>query len=342
MYSFRNDYSEGACPEILDALIASNLEQTPGYGTDSYCEEARRAIRKEIQNPDAAVHFIPGGTQTNLLLISSLLRPHEAVIGTTVSHINVHETGAIEATGHKVLTVKTEDGILTPELIQPVLETHGTNPHMVKPKLVYISDTTEIGTFYRKAQLQALSDFCRENALILYLDGARLGSALTAQDNDLTMADIARLTDCFYIGGTKNGALFGEALVINKPEYAEDFTYFVKQKGALFAKGRILGIQFLTLFQDGLYYRLADHANRQAMKIKDALIAKGVAFLAEAGTNQLFPILDNSTVRDLEGKYDFEIQEKPDADHTCIRLVTSFATPDSAVEEFILQFNLMG
>lgn len=384
MYSFRNDYSEGACQEIMDALVSTNWDQTPGYGTDSWCEAAREAIRAEIRRPEAEIHFIPGGTQTNLLLISSLLRPHEAVIGTTVSHINVHETGAIEATGHKVLTVRTEDGILTPELLRPVLEFHGTNPHMVKPKLVYISDSTEIGTIYRKAQLAALSEFCHENGLILYLDGARLGSALTARENDLTMADIAALTDCFYIGGTKNGALFGEALVINKTEYAEDFTYFVKQKGALFAKGRLLGIQFLTLFERGngegraegvcapeggaehgctsnggahrvgapdgndkhvcapeggcLFYRLAAHANRQAMKIRQALIEEGIPFLSQSCTNQQFPILKNDIVKELAKSYDFEIQEETDAEHTCIRFVTSFATPDSAAEELIRDF----
>ncbi|MBO5197019.1 MAG: aminotransferase class I/II-fold pyridoxal phosphate-dependent enzyme [Lachnospiraceae bacterium] len=332
-YSFRNDYSEGACPEILEALIQTNLVQTSGYGTDEYCERAREAIRKEIGMPDAAVHMIPGGTQTNLILISSLLRPHEAVIGTTVSHINVHETGSVEATGHKVLTVETPDGILTPERIQPVLDAHGSNPHMVKPRMVYISNTTEIGTLYKKAELAALSKFCKEHNLILFLDGARLGCALTAKENDLTMADIAALTDCFYIGGTKNGALFGEALVL-RPEYAEDFTYFVKQKGALFAKGRLLGIQFLTLFENGLFYRLAAHANEQAMRLKQAFVDCGVEFLTDSCTNQQFPILAESIAAKLEKEYAFEFQEDCGERGVCVRFVTSWATPAEAVEEF--------
>lgn len=334
IYSFRNDYSEGAHESILKALQETNLVQTIGYGEDEYCKRAKELIRKEIGKPEAGIYFISGGTQTNLLAISSFLRPHEAVIGTTVSHINVHETGAIEATGHKVLTVKTKDGILTKEHIVPILKEHN-GAHMVKPKMVYISNSTEVGTIYKKEQLEELSCFCKEHNLILFLDGARLGSALCSKENNMTIKELADLVDCFSIGGTKNGALFGEALVFCNTRYEEEFLYMVKQKGALLAKGRLLGIQFEVLFQDGLYYRLAEHANQLAMILKEGLCELNVDFLTDSYSNQLFPIFNNTFIQELEKDYEFEVIEEIDKEHTCIRLITSWATEKEKVEEFL-------
>lgn len=334
MYSFKNDYSEGAHEKILEALAATNRVQTVGYGEDEYSEETREMIRREAGCPDASVWFISGGTQTNLLTISSFLRPHEAVIGAQTAHINVHETGAIEATGHKVLTAASPDGKLTPELILPILKEHKDH-HMVKPAMVYISNSTEVGTIYNKEELISLSRFCRENDLIFYLDGARLGSALTSEKNDLTMKDIAALTDCFYIGGTKNGAMMGEVLVICNPLLQRDMPYLVKQKGALFAKGRMLSLQFRTLFTDNLFYELADHANQMAMKLKQGLKEEGYGFLAESWTNQQFPILPNEVIERLSENYLFEVQDKINEGETCIRLVTSWATDENAVDAFL-------
>jgi threonine aldolase len=334
MYSFRNDYSEGAHPAVLDELVKTNLIQTVGYGCDDYCEKARDAIRREVENRKAGVYFIPGGTETNLIAISSFLRPHEAAVAAATGHINVHETGAIEATGHKVLTAAAADGKLTPELIRPILDFH-SDEHMVKPRLVYISNSTEVGTIYTRDELKALSDFCRGNGLLLYMDGARLGSALTAESSGLTMAEIARLTDAFYIGGTKNGLMMGEALVIINDSLKPDFLFFVKQRGALLAKGRLLGIQFLTLFTDGLFYKAASHANRMAGMLKEGLAKLGVLFLTDSPTNQQFPIFTDETAVKIKEKYDYEIQKKFPDGHTCIRLVTSWATPEHAVREFL-------
>lgn len=227
MYSFKNDYSEGAHSRILNALVETNLEQTDGYGTDQYTERSVNLLKKKIDREDVDIHLLVGGTQVNLTAISAFLRPHQAAIGADTSHINCHETGAIEATGHKVITMKTNDGKLTPNLIQNVVDSH-SDEHMVQPKLVYISNSTELGTLYTKAELIDLHDCCKRNKLLLYLDGARLGSALVAEENDLTLADIAKLVDAFYIGGTKSGALFGEALVICNDELKEDFRYFIK------------------------------------------------------------------------------------------------------------------
>jgi threonine aldolase len=260
MYSFSCDYSEGAHQRILSALFDTNMEQTEGYGLDRYSLLAQDAIKENIGRNDVDIHFIPGGTQTNMIAISAFLRPHEAVVSAATGHVNVHETGAIEATGHKVVTVESRDGKLRPETILPVLEFH-SDEHMVKPRLVYISDTTELGTVYSKSELAALSAFCREKRLMLYLDGARLGSALCSPGSDVTLGDLARLTDAFYIGGTKNGALFGEALVIVSGALKEDFRFHIKQKGALLAKGRMLGLQFYELFRGGLFFELARHAN---------------------------------------------------------------------------------
>lgn len=290
MYSFKNDYSEGAHSRILNALVETNLEQTDGYGTDQYTERSVNLLKKKIDREDVDIHLLVGGTQVNLTAISAFLRPHQAAIGADTSHINCHETGAIEATGHKVITMKTNDGKLTPNLIQNVVDSH-SDEHMVQPKLVYISNSTELGTLYTKAELIDLHDCCKRNKLLLYLDGARLGSALVAEENDLTLADIAKLVDAFYIGGTKNGALFGEALIICNDELKEDFRYFIKQKGGLLAKGRLLGIQFEELFKDDLYFELAKHANKMALMLKGAIVDEGYKFLTESFYKSTVPYI---------------------------------------------------
>lgn len=334
MYSFQNDYSEGAHPNILQALVETNYLQETGYGDDQFSQQAIRLIKNHLGREDVDVHLIPGGTQTNLISISSFLRPHEAVISADSGHINVHETGAIEATGHKVLIAKTDDGKLIPELIQEILDIH-TNEHMVKAKLVYISNSTELGTIYKKDELVALSEFCKEHDLIFYMDGARLGSALCSKENDLKITDLPGLLDAFYIGGTKNGALIGEALVICNDSLKRDFRYFIKQKGALLAKGRLLGIQFVELFKDNLFFQLAEHANRMAEKLTAGLKEAKVQFLAESPTNQIFPIFSNGQIELLKKNYAFEIWEKVDDEHTAIRFVTSWATKEKAVEQLI-------
>ena len=332
--SFNNDYSEGAHPSILQAMLESNLEQNDGYGLDAHSERARASILRELDRTDADIHFIPGGTQTNLLAIAAALRPHQAVVCAQTGHINVHETGAIEATGHKVLGMESPDGKLTPALIQAALDRH-TDEHMVQPKMVYVSNSTEVGTQYTKAELEALSRFCRLHSLYLFLDGARLGSALTSPDNDLTMADLARLTDLFYIGGTKNGALFGEALVILHPDLKPDFRFLIKQRGAMMAKGWLLGLQFEHLFQNGLFYALAAHANEMAARLRAGITACGYPFRWGSATNQLFPILPNPVMEALAEDFLFSTQEIVDQDHTCVRLVTSWATKPEYVEAFL-------
>ncbi|MGG1677006.1 threonine aldolase family protein [Neobacillus sp. NRS-1170] len=334
MYSFKNDYSEGAHPRILNALIESNFEQEDGYGEDRYTQQAVELLKERIGRADIDIHLIAGGTQTNLIAISSFLRPHEAAIAAHTGHIFTHETGAIEATGHKILSVEVDDGKLTPLHIKQVLEYH-TDEHMVKPKLVYISNSTEIGTIYKKSELEQLSEFCRKNNLILYMDGARIGSALCSTENDLTLNDIAALVDAFYIGGTKNGAIIGEALVICRESLKEDFRFHLKQKGALLAKGRLLGIQFLALFQDNLFFDLAMNANKMADMIKQELVNANFKFLTHSPSNQIFPILPNSLITELQSKYSFHIWEKVDSDHSAIRLVTSWATKEEVVFSFI-------
>ena len=338
MYSFESDYSEGAHPQILDALNKTNSEQTLGYGYDKYTQQAVGLIKKQIGRDNVDVHFLTGGTQTNLVAICAFLRPHEAVISADTGHVEVHETGAIESTGHKVLHVCVPDGKLRPADLKAVLDFH-TDEHMVKPRLVYISDTTEIGTIYTKSELTRLRQFCHSHDLLLYLDGARLGCALCAQGNDISLADLADNTDAFYIGGTKNGAHFGEALVICSDALKKDMRFFIKQKGALLAKGRILALQFYALFDGNLYFSLAEHANAMAKLLKDALREKGFAFLSDSCTNQIFPILPNALVAQLQKKFQFIVWSKTDAEHSCIRLVTSWATPESAVQAFIDALN---
>ena len=334
MYSFTNDYSEGAHPKILEAMMKENLNQQTGYGLDTHCIHAAELIKKEIGRDDVDVHFLVGGTQTNLLVISAALRPYQAVISTHTGHINVHETGAIEATGHKVLAMESPDGKLSPALVQKALDAH-TDEHMVQPKLVYISNSTETGTQYTKAELEALHHICRQNQLYLFMDGARMGSALTSEVNDLTLADIASLVDVFYIGGTKNAALFGEALIICAEALKPDFRFMIKQRGAMLAKGWLLGIQFEELFQNNLFFETAAHANEMTSRLRKALIDHGYTFASNSTTNQLFPIRPDPLVEQLSKTFTFNIDSKPDATHTVIRLVTSWATTPESVEAFI-------
>lgn len=335
MYNFKNDYSEGAHSSILKKLIETNLAQQSGYGEDEYSAQAKALIRQKISNPNASIYFVSGGTQTNLLVISTLLQAHEAVISAKSGHIFSHETGAIEATGHRVITVDSNDGKLQPAQIEKVLGDYSLRPHVVKPRMVYVSNSTEIGTIYQKAELKSLSDFCRSQNLRLFLDGARLGQALTAENNDLTFEDIAQYTDVFYIGGTKNGALLGEAIVFNSPQIAPDFDYVLKQKGALLAKGRVLGVQFLELFKGDLYFDLASHANKMAMKISAALQRKGHSFLTDSTTNQIFPVLPKELIEKLRQKYEFYNWSVIDEDTSAVRLITSWATDEIMVDEFI-------
>lgn len=335
MYNFKNDYSEGAHPSILQKLIETNQVQQLGYGEDEYTIQAKEILRKKINNPDAAIHFLSGGTQTNLIVISFLLRPHEAVISAKTGHIAANETGAIEATGHKVITVEVHDGKLHPAAIEKALQEYALKPHVVKPRMVYISNSTEIGTLYTKKELTDLAACCLAHQLLLFLDGARLGHALMAQDNDMTLADIAQLTDVCYIGGTKNGALLGEAVIFRNPHLAVDFEYVLKQRGAMLAKGRLLAIQFLELFKDDLYFKLANHANSMAMKIATAVKSKGFTFLTNSTTNQIFPILPKNIITKLHEKYLFFVWKDIDEEHAAIRLITSWATDEENVDAFI-------
>jgi threonine aldolase len=334
-FSFKNDYSEGCHPNILQTLLQCNLEQQAGYGEDEYSLKAKELIKEKIKKADSEVYLVSGGTQANLIVISSILKPYQCAISASSGHVLNNETGAIEATGHKILSIETEDGKLRPSDIIPVLESHKNVPHQVMPKLVYISNSTELGTIYQAKELEELSDFCRQNRLYLFMDGARLGHGLTSEISDLTLERVAELTDIFYLGGTKNGALIGEAIVINTISLQEDFAFNIKQKGALLAKGRLLGIQFLELMKDDLYFDLAKQANQQAMKIKNAFRSKGVQFLADTYTNQIFPIVSNELIEVLSESFDFFVWKKVNEDFSAIRLITSWNTGDDAVNSFI-------
>lgn len=334
MYSFKNDYSEGAHPRILTALMESNFEQEDGYGGDRFTQQAIELIKGKLGRTDVDVHLLAGGTQTNLTALSAFLKPHEAAIAASTGHILTHETGAIEATGHKILGVETIDGKLKPSHLKVVIDQH-TDEHMVKPKLVYISNSTEIGSIYNKNELEQLRDFCKEHKLILFMDGARLGSALCSEENDVELSDLPTLVDAFYIGGTKNGALIGEALVICRESLKEDFRFHMKQKGALLAKGRLLGIQFLELFRDNLFFDLAMHANKMANRLRDELTKANFKFLTHSPSNQIFPILPNSLIEELQKKYSFYVWEKVAPDYSAIRLVTSWATKEEEIIAFI-------
>ena len=334
MYYFLNDYSEGCLPQVLDALTATNLEATPGYGTDGYCAAAAGAIRARFACPEAAVHFLVGGTQTNFTAISAFLRPWEAVIAAYTAHICVHETGAVEARGHKVCTVMPREGKLTPESIKNVMREHrdGTDEHMVLPRLVYLSQATELGTVYTKNELRAIRETCLELGLYLYMDGARLGPALASSACDLSPEDLPELCDAFYIGGTKNGLLFGEALVIVNPELQPFFRNMIKQNGGMLAQGRLLGMQFSTLMQDDLWLRAAAHANDMAREISAAFIRVRYPLASDSLTNQVFVVLPIADAEALAKDFAFEFWTSAEEGHNVYRFVASWATKQEAVE----------
>lgn len=332
MYSFENDYSEGACSQVLKALVETNYEQVTGYGLDKYCIKASELIKKELKNNDVDIHFIPGGTPCNTLAIS-LLKPYEAVIACETGHINIHETGSIEAVGHKILAVPTKYGKIKPEQIEEIVLKH-PDEHMVKPKMVFISNPTELGTIYSKQELTDISEMCKKHNLYLYLDGARLGSALVAETNDLSLSDICELADIFYIGGTKNGALYGEALVIKNEELKPNFRYLMKQKLSMMAKSRVMGVEFIALFTDGLYYKLAKQANFCAQALKLVLKHYGIEMYVESFTNQLFVIMEDKLLRKIKQDYIVSDWAKYDDTHTIVRFVCSWNCKKNNIKEF--------
>ena len=338
MIRFNNDYNHGAHPAILEALMNTNNESYGGYGQDEWCEKASAEIVKYLDCPDAAVHFLVGGTQANYIVISSALRPYQGVISAASGHIHVHETGAVENCGHKIITLPHENGKITADQIQEQAElfrTSGIQEHIVEPKMVYLSYPTEYGTIYSKAELVAISEVCKKYGMYLFVDGARLGYGLAAESADLTIADIAKYTDVFYCGGTKCGLLFGEAVVITKPELKPCFRSYMKQNGALLAKGWLLGLQFYTMFKDGLYFDITKKAISYAMKIKSAFAEKGIPAFIESDTNQQFVVLENAQMEKLAEKYIFEFEQKVDDTHTAVRFCTSWSTLDEEVEELV-------
>ncbi|MCD8007444.1 MAG: beta-eliminating lyase-related protein [Clostridiales bacterium] len=338
MLHFECDYAEGAHPRILERLAETNLEQTDGYGIDPHCQRARELILAQCQAPDADVHFLVGGTQVNTAVIAAGLRPWQGVLSAASGHINVHETGAVEATGHKVLALPHRDGKVSAETIDRAIGGHfadGNAEHMVQPGMVYLSNPTEYGTLYTKAELAAISQVCRRWCVPLYVDGARLGYALGAEGNDLFLPDYAALCDAFTIGGTKVGALFGEALVITNSELNRDFRYTIKQRGGMLAKGRLLGIQFEVLFEDGLYQTLGEKADRQAMALRRAFEERGCAMLLDSCTNQQFPILSRDQQAALGERYSFSYWEPVEEGRDAVRFCTSWATTDEALEQLI-------
>ena len=354
MIQFQCDYNEGAHPIVLEHLVGTNMEQTVGYGEDAYCARARALIRKACAAPEADVHFLVGGTQTNVTVIAAALRPYQGVICAASGHINVHETGAVEHAGHKCLALPATNGKISAEQVTAAIEAHFADPsaeHTVQPGMVYISQPTEVGTIYTMAELEALSRVCRRHGVLLFADGARLGYGLASPECDVTLVDMARLCDVFYIGGTKVGALFGEAVVIpqgtangtlSRPAdgpgsstLARDFRYNLKQNGGMLAKGRLLGLQFEALFTDGLYFDIARHAVREALRIRDALRALGVPMLVESPTNQQFPILPDAALRQLADDFLFDPWGRTDATHSAVRICTSWATRTENVDRLI-------
>ena len=329
---------EGAHPEVMRRLLETNLEQTPGYGTDAYTTHAKELVRRACAQPDAAVYFLVGGTQTNATVIDALLARHEGVLAAETAHINVHESGAIEATGHKVLVLPSHEGkVLADEVDAYISQFYrdDTYEHMVAPGMLYISHPTEYGTLYTRKELEALSRICREANIPLYMDGARLGYGLAAEGTDVSLEDIARLCDVFYIGGTKVGALFGEAVVSARPSLLPHFFPLIKQHGALLAKGRLLGVQFETLFTDGLYFHIGAHAVRLALKLKQAFVAKGYRLHLDSPTNQQFICLPNETIDRLFHEATFELWGPRGERESVVRFVTSWATREEDVDRLI-------
>jgi len=333
-----NDYSEGCHPDILDALIQTNLESTPGYGSDVYSLEAKKRIQEVCDAQDADVHLFVGGTQTNLTFIASCLRPHQSVVCVDTGHINVHEAGAIEATGHKVETIPHENGKLSSKMIESFIESRRNDPthtHMTQPKLIYISQPTELGTVYTKNELESMYKTAQKLGLYVYIDGARLGYAIMSNSSDTDLKTYAKVSDAFYLGATKLGALFGEAVIIKNKHLKEDFNYIMKQKGAILAKGRLLGIQFKTLFENNLYLKISKHANDMALYLRTQLIALGIHMFNESDTNQQFVIMNNTLLEYLDSFTTYEFIDKVDSSHTCIRFCTSWATKKEDIDTII-------
>lgn len=338
MKYFECDYHEGAHERIIEKLSLTNFEQTMGYGVDSHCENARELIKKACKAPEADVHFLVGGTQTNTTVIAACLKPYQGVLCATSGHINVHETGAIESTGHKVLSLESSDGKIKACQIKEYIDGHYADEafeHIVQPGMVYISHPTESGTLYTKKELAEIYNLCKEKNIPLFIDGARLGYGIMAETSDLTLPDIASLCDVFYIGGTKVGALFGEAVVILSEKLKKDFRYMIKQRGGMLAKGRLLGIQFEELFSDGLYFEISSHALTQAYKIREALKTMGYRFLFESDTNQQFPIFDNKKLEKISEKYTFCFWQKVSETESAVRICTSWATKPEDVDALI-------
>lgn len=332
MFSFENDYSEGACPLALKALVNTNNEQLVGYGMDKYSLKAQQLIKEAVKNDNVDVHFLPGGTPCNVTTIS-MLRSYEAVICVETGHINVHETGGPEATGHKLITCKGVNGKITPEEIEAIVLAH-QDEHVVKPKLVFISNSTEIGTIYTKKELTDISNMCHKHGLYLYLDGARLGAALVARGNDLTLKDICDLTDIFYIGGTKNGALIGEALVISNDELKPNFRNLIKQHNAMLAKGRLISTQFIALFHNDTYFANARNAVLMAQSLVKCFERQGIQMSCDSPTNQVFPIIENSLLAKIQEKYRVSVWGKYDDNHTIVRFCCSWATKLEDIKQF--------
>ena len=344
MLRFECDYGEGAAPAVLDLMQRTNFDQTPGYGEDAYCAKAAAQIRLLCDAPDADVHFFVGATQANLTVIAAALRPWQGVLCADTGHIHVHETGSIEATGHKCLALPSKAGKITARQIRKAVEEHRANAsheHEVQPGMVYLSNPTEVGTLYTKEELTAVSAACYELGLYLFVDGARMAYGLTSPANDLTLQDYAALCDVFYLGGTKCGALFGEAVVITNDELKGDFRYCIKQHGGMLAKGRLLGEQFLALLdgEDGsgcsLYFTMAKKADEQALRIRAAFDEKGCGLQHDSQTNQQFFVLPDAWYEKLAEGYAMTHMGKPDKHHTAVRICTSWATKDEAVEQLL-------
>jgi len=335
MRYFHNDYNEICHPAVLKKITQTAAVQMPGYGTDEFCAAAADLIRKKCDAPDAAVHFLVGGTQTNLTVIAASLRPHQGVIAADSGHVNVHETGAIEATGHKVILVPSADGKIRPEQAAKIVESQSLSmdaEHIVQPKMIYISNPTEYGTLYSLGELKELSDLCKDKGLYLFVDGARMGYGLAADGNDITLADYAELCDAFYIGGTKVGAMFGEAVVIPNGNIAEDFRYLMKQRGGMLAKGWLLGVQFTALFENDLYLEISAHADKMADRIRATFQELGYPLYLHGKTNQIFITLPDTLLERIGEEFTFAKWEKPDDTHTTVRFCTSWATAEENVD----------
>jgi len=342
-YGFTDDYSEGCHPQILEALAAANHDQQAAYGDDQYSVEARQHIAAACGIANVPVFFVSSGTQANLVIIAACLRPHEAVISADSGHIANHEAGAIEATGHKIISVASTQGKLTPDVISDAIAANARFPHMAKPSLVYISNSTEIGTVYSAEELEVLRNTCDEHGLLLLLDGARLGVALESPAvPGLTLETVAAAADVFWIGGTKAGTLLGEAVVIPNASIATDFAFALKQRGALLAKGRVLGLQFLTLFREGLLSSGARHANQRAIEISNGIVSAGYVLAAETQSNQVFAELPNALIEQLHERFSFYVWREASEDTSIVRLVTSWATEPSKVEEFVTALGSAG